>query len=158
VCLHTSRYSEANEYLYTENIFDSLFFESVLYLPRAILPQRLTSIRSLYFLWYLEEPPLVRKRPKEHLHLRYDKDVWTTMWQNLTMMTGLTDLGIQLYIDPIYHDWWATEELKLLQVVKPITAPKKFDLYLPFPTTAKKSELAQFPCRIIRTPDSASYP
>jgi hypothetical protein len=80
------------------------------------------------------------------------------MWQNLAIMTGLTELGIQLYIDPIYHDWWATEELKLLQVVKPVTAPKKFDLYLPFPSTAKKSELAQFPCNIIRTPDSAAYP
>jgi hypothetical protein len=129
-----------------------------LYLPRVILPQRLTSIRSLYFLWYLEEPPIIRKRPKEHLHLRYDKDVWTTMWQNLTMMTGLTDLGIQLYIDPIYHDWWAAEELELLQVVKSVKAPKKFDMYLPFASTAKKSELAQFPCQIIRTPDSAAYP
>jgi hypothetical protein len=80
------------------------------------------------------------------------------MWENLTMMTGLTDLGIQLYIDPVYHSWWATEELELLQVVKPVTAPKKFDLYLPFPSIAEKSELAQFPCRIIRTPHSAAYP
>jgi len=153
-----SRYAEAKEYLYSENVFDSLFSESVLYLPRVILPQRLTLIRSLYFFWYLKDPPLVRKRPKEHLHLRYDKDVWTTMWQNLTMMTGLTDLGIQLYIDSTYHDLWTAEELKLLQAVKPVTAPKNFDLYLPFRSVAKKSQLAQFPCKIIRTSDSSSYP
>jgi len=80
------------------------------------------------------------------------------MWQNLTMMTGLTDLGIQLYIDPIYHDEWAAEELELLQMVKHVTAPKRFDLYLPFPTAAKMAELAQFPCQIIRTPDGLAYP
>jgi hypothetical protein len=129
----------------------------MLYLPRCILPQRLTAIRSLYFVWYLEAPPLIERRPKEHLHRRYDKAVWTTMWKNLSMMKGLNDLGIQLYIDPIYHTWWAAEEIELFQNTKTVTAPKKFEIYVPFPTTAKESELAQFPCKLIRTVDNSEY-
>lgn len=79
------------------------------------------------------------------------------MWQNLSMMKSLTDLTIQLYISPIYHSWWAVEELRLLQTTKTVTAPKRFDLYVPFPTIAEESAFAQFPCQVIRITNEPEY-
>lgn len=119
-------YQETICILYEDNIFDLNHVDTLAYLRRTVLPQRLDQIRVLnftfYFKWFMRDV------------VPYDLTTWSETCNSLARLAGLEELKMHL-----------TESLVLYQVGKPcqwaqileplmqIMIPKKFQVVVPLP-------------------------
>ncbi|KAH7336257.1 hypothetical protein BKA65DRAFT_506003 [Rhexocercosporidium sp. MPI-PUGE-AT-0058] len=130
-------YTETIDLLYTENTFDVLDNDAMLFLPRLLLPQRVNTITSLRFSWRLRSPPSTlppshwmqdqRKAAKRNKKSNDYREAWFTTWNNLSRMEGLRKLTLELNILFSRAAEWTVEEL---DIVKSVTVPGTLNLVL----------------------------
>ncbi len=146
-----SSYSEAIVYLYSSNVFDTVFKNVVLDLPRLILRQHLDAIGSLRFIWDIIVP-IALTRDRKTISLYYNDRSWKNIWKNLSEMKGLRNLRVELSIPSLWHGIWTTAEPPILEPIMAVIIPEHFTLMLPFPSTEWEAALKGFPCQILNTP------
>ena len=108
-----SSYSETVEILYKENTFDFNHLESLIDLPKTILPQRLALIHSLRLCWTFTLP-FVQEVPSRLVGLPadlwppppYDASTWGLACEAIACMRGLKIISMNLSClsDVFYHD------------------------------------------------------
>jgi hypothetical protein len=134
-------YSEAVEYLYSTNAFslssDRDEIPTVNYLSYYFLPQRLVQVRELRIHWQLDNVPIFAW----HGLFPSEKEDWFRSWEAIRKMTGLRRLHVNLEF--AFNGWggflgwgddegkWEEKATEMLAVVKEITAPSEFVVYLP---------------------------
>ncbi|KAL2076238.1 hypothetical protein VTL71DRAFT_1181 [Oculimacula yallundae] len=133
-------YTEAIDITYSSNTFHiggNFIFE---FLPLAILPQRLNTIRTLRLTCiFLGGPPpcdmhIWEKCSKEDLRiLKKRQEKWLNIWRTLSQMTGLRQLHVRLEIGWEWEKLSHHSAVELLGPVKQVTKPDLFVLTLPFP-------------------------
>ncbi|KAF2728019.1 hypothetical protein EJ04DRAFT_399534, partial [Polyplosphaeria fusca] len=121
-------YSEAIEYLYTTYTFSISSIRTphsaMVYLPMAMLPQRLRQIREL------------------HLTLGYEYDVFTTAfqekwhktWSLINQMEGLKHLTLEIHAEERTDEkgeYFYDKRNGFLEHIKEVTGPETFVLTLP---------------------------
>jgi hypothetical protein len=101
-------YQEAVELPYSTDIFDVDDLATLVYWPRAILPNRLAAVRNLRVNWEVFWPPLTKTDPNgsytyesacnyERVRLKHSNEVWLEFWNTVAMkMAGLQDLRITI--------------------------------------------------------------
>lgn len=120
-------YTEAISILYEENTFDINHLDTILYLQRSVLLQRLNQIRSVSLAWDFRYATAASPPP-------YDLDTWRHVCSVLATFTGLHELtmhlsgavDIGLGAHPKYR--W----VPLLGSLTCIKPKEKFDVYLPW--------------------------
>jgi hypothetical protein len=144
------RYSEAINLLYSSNQFVVANDDIVEFMPRILLPRRINALQSLYFDWRIRgSPPYPRNNSSSNEGIDLKIRTWTTIWKNLADMEGLRKLYVDLYVDHTLWDTIRTADTSLL--VKPImavTAPRYFELRLPFTCRLGKELWEELPCQI----------
>jgi hypothetical protein len=134
-------YSEAVEYLYSANAFslssDRDEIPTINYLSYYFLPQRLVQVRELRIHWQLDNVPIFAW----HGLFPSEKEDWFRSWEAIRKMTGLRRLHVNLEF--AFNGWggllgwgddegkWEEKATEMLAVVKEITAPSEFVVYLP---------------------------
>ncbi|KAL2054458.1 hypothetical protein ABVK25_005206 [Lepraria finkii] len=144
-------YSEAIEFLYSQNMFKILNEDCLSYLPQLLLPQRINAIRYIRFEWFLKHAPdaETHQSKKDAAH---NFVIWKTVWQNLASMQGLEHLWIELDIDKTWKHEWMEQQSTVFEPVKAVTRPKYFKLIIPFREDLEQARLAELPCQV-RRPD-----
>ncbi|KAL6708589.1 hypothetical protein ACN47E_002570 [Coniothyrium glycines] len=128
-------YSESIAHLYRPHAFSLLHVTHLLYLPTRVPSQRLCQIRTLRLRWAIRALPYLRRGPSNRIAYREDTENWERGWAILAGMTGLRDLYVVL-VDPSPQQMWERNWLelegRLLQPVKEVTKPNRFELVLPY--------------------------
>lgn len=106
------------------------------YLPRALLPQRINTIRTLRFFWELPNiPPTIIpgfSGPGLEIHLKRQKK-WRKIWHIISTMAGLRELHVKLNVTTEWATLNKEAAADLLEPIKQVTKPEFFLLSLPFP-------------------------
>ena len=106
------------------------------YLPLALLPQRINTIRTLRFFWGLPNyPPTIIpgfSGPGLEVHLKRQK-IWKKIWHIISTMAGLRELHIKLNATTEWATLNREAAVDLLEPIKQVTKPEVFLLSLPFP-------------------------
>ena len=122
------------------------------YLPLALLPQRLNTIRFLkvscdfsgippldlpYWAQYFSEEDLrvVTKR----------KEKWQKMWRIIAGMEGLQRLHVRLLVNDGWYTLNRESAAELLEPVKQVTRPQSFVLSIPIPAMYEGMSLPSRP-------------
>jgi len=93
-------YSEAIDYLYSENAFSFRSPEPFYLFATSILPRRLNLIKSIYLCFVvLEEDTIIPALGKPVS--------WESVWKELSEMKGLEVLRTELNNQVFIHDIWA---------------------------------------------------
>jgi hypothetical protein len=144
------RYSEAIDLLYSTNQFVVTHADIIEFMPRLLLPQRINAIQSLYFDWRIRGSPpcpITDSSPNEDNDLK--SRTWTTIWKNLAGMEGLRELYVDLYVDHTRWDIIRTADTSsLVKPIMAVTAPRYFELRLPFTCRLDKELWEGLPCQI----------
>ena len=146
-----NRYSEAIEFLYSQNTFKILNEDCLSYLPQLLLPQRINAIRYICFEWFLKHAPDVESHQSKK-DAAHNFVAWKTIWQNLASMQSLKHLWIELDIDKTWKHEWMERQSTVLEPIKAVTRPKHFKLIIPFYEDLEQARLAELPCQV-RHPD-----
>lgn len=131
------RYCEAAPRLYAPHTFSLLHITHLLYLPSRIPQQRLNAIRTLRLRWTIRALPYFRRGGSRCVAYPEDTANWKKAWDIFASMQSLRDLRVVL-IDPsrdsIWEGHWLEIEDVLLEPVKKVTGPRRFELMLPYAT------------------------
>jgi hypothetical protein len=119
-------YTEAMPVLYESNVFDFKHLDTLLYLNRTVLSQRLRQIRVLNLSWHLR-----------HGVTEYDPPNDFTSWREtclvLATFTGLQDLSVHVVSRHFIRGSLYEEDCRpLLEALTLIKPAKRFDVYLPW--------------------------
>ncbi|KAH7386057.1 hypothetical protein BKA66DRAFT_415775 [Pyrenochaeta sp. MPI-SDFR-AT-0127] len=144
-------YSEAIEYLYTDNSFslstDIDEIPTIDYFSHFFLPQRLTQIRDLFFYWELDSfnYHLMTQTPNPVL------DQWYKSWGALGKLSGLRRLRVSLVFrythwSDYYEELWKERWVEMLEPLKTITAPRDFVVTLPDRRCSTAIDLGESHC------------
>lgn len=133
-------YLETISILYGYNTIQLRTPNCVMYLNRLLLPQRINEIRTLHLHWYVAAPPSADT-------VEYQD--WRKAWRSIASMEGLAHLRVELDTVSQRQHQWSCEESRLLEDVKLVTRPQKFELSLSWPTPQGGVPL-QLPCEISR--------
>ncbi|KAH8585659.1 hypothetical protein B0O99DRAFT_696262 [Bisporella sp. PMI_857] len=138
--LMTSRqiYTETIGLTYSSNTFETHDERVLEYLPLLLLPQRISTIRSLRFTWRFQRYPPLEDHLDPEVTSRSDQELrrlsWVTIWSHIAAMPHLQTLQVKL---DVYDVWWGSfnEESAriLLNPIRAVTTPETFILSLPFP-------------------------
>lgn len=118
-------YAETVTVLYEDNIFDLDFLDTLFYLKRPVLPQRLNQIHILNLSWHFKYSVANANPP-------YDITTWRESCNVLANFTGLRKLTVhlassfELPAGMKWKDWWGPL-LEQLTWIKPV---KRFDVFL----------------------------
>jgi hypothetical protein len=127
-------YSEAIEYLYSTNSFVVSDVAVIAHLPLLLLPQRINSIVSLRFTWFIRAcPPLQSGIQAKNAQSLASQIVWDKVWNNISSMQHLRKLQVCLMVSS--HFWQDINQKDLQVLLDPInkvTRPDTFILKLPF--------------------------
>ncbi|KAK2589393.1 hypothetical protein QQS21_012931 [Conoideocrella luteorostrata] len=134
-------YRESIDILYRDNIFDINHVDTLIYMERTVLPQRLQQIRALSLTW-----AFLKLDPRE----LYSLGTWRDTCALLATLTGLRQLTVHLSkLEPGQqneHLW--RPALEALQQIGPID---RFDVYLPWTEAMCWREAARnrYPFRLV---------
>lgn len=116
------RYSETIDFLYSCNTFDTRDADVIAFLPRLLLPHRISKIQKLQILLSVSMPPSYPSlfdRPevipakKLHKARKFDhsyRKLWDAMWNNLSEMEGLVTLMVELNMLGRHNHLWETND------------------------------------------------
>lgn len=113
-------YAEAIDLLYSENAFYTAVPQSLFLIPQTLLPQRISSIRSLNIYLSVTAANGFYKH-----HLR-------KVWEALTRLDGLKTLHITLDTPFMWRRHWIPNQRFVLEPLKDLKSPKALRLTLPW--------------------------
>lgn len=146
-------YSEAVPHLYTQHTFSLLHLTHLLYLPSRLPVPRLNTIRTLRLRWAIRALPYLRRGPSKRLAYPDDTSNWARGWAILAGMQGLRDVYVVL-VDPSHDQMWERNwnELEgfLLEPVKEVTRPWKFELLLPYASCGLAHDMGDSPVKLTK--------
>lgn len=118
-------YTEAVSMLYQDNIFDVDHVDTLLYMKRCILPQRLHQITRLNYSWDFSQP-VYPDSP------RYK--TWCEACNVLSTLSRLQELTIHLTgtFDITSKDYEGKSWVPLLDGLKQVKATRRYDVYIPW--------------------------
>ena len=120
------------------------------HLPQLLLPQRINAIRALEFDWYLENKVPIYTDIKDKKHFRNYEREWCMIWQTLASMSGLRTLRVKLDIAKVSQRRWKVCESTVLQSAAAVTAPRDFELALPWASRFQDPAINTLPCRVTK--------
>jgi hypothetical protein len=116
------RYSEAIDFLYSCNTFDTRDVDVIAFLPRLLLPHRINAIRNLQILLSVSMPPSypslfdqpdfipAKKLQKARKYDHHYRNLWDAMWNNLSEMEGLVTLMVELNMLGRHDHLWEADD------------------------------------------------
>jgi hypothetical protein len=100
------------------------------------LRSRINAIRhyTLELLWPYGRAPIAKKvaRDGDYHHQ------WQQLWTVISSMEGLQVLIVHLGTDSLYVNEWREHEVALLEPVKRVTRPERFELTLTWPSRQQR--------------------
>ena len=150
-------YSEAIDYLYSENTFEIL--DAVGFMPFcvSVLPHRFNRIRSLRFghqvtAALLNNDPAVLPSYRPYSLPPHDPSAWGKCWNLIADMENLQELHVTLEMSPAFITWpgvgarpFSREgEKRLLAPLHRVVQPANWQLYVNWPETWSEFEAAPF--------------
>jgi hypothetical protein len=148
-----NRYSEAIPHLYKPHTFSLLHATHLLCLPSRTPQQRLDSIRTLRLRWAIRALPYLRRGPAHRLAYHEDTMNWEKGWAILASMQGLRDLHVVITDPSPQHMWesnWLELETLLLEPVRKVVLPRRFELVLPYAGCDVKRNMGESRVRLRR--------
>ncbi|KAF2710257.1 hypothetical protein K504DRAFT_255337 [Pleomassaria siparia CBS 279.74] len=146
-------YTETIPYLYTQNAFSLLHITHLLYLPSRLPSPRIKTIRILRLRWGIRALPYLRRGPSKHLAYPEDTSNWARAWSILAGMQSLRHLYVVL-VDPsrdaMWERSWKELESFLLEPVKGVVVPSRFELMLPYASCSTSYDMGQSPVRLMK--------
>jgi hypothetical protein len=130
------RYTEAAPHLYSPHIFSLLHITHLLFLPTHVPQPRLDTIRILRLKWAIRGMPYFHRNPSSK-RPAYPEDTanWEKGWDIMSRMKALRDLRVVI-VDPspdsTWEAHWLGVEEVLMDAVKRVQTPRRFDLLLPY--------------------------
>jgi hypothetical protein len=153
-----NRYSEAVPYLYNPHTFSLLHATHLLYLPSRTPQQRLDSIRTLRLRWAIRALPHLRRGPAHRLAYHEDTANWEKGWAILASLQSLRSLCV-VVTDPspqrMWEGNWLELEALLLEPVKRVVRPGRFELVLPYAGCDVERDMGESRVRL-RRPEGGS--
>ncbi|KAF2810820.1 uncharacterized protein BDZ99DRAFT_289768 [Mytilinidion resinicola] len=126
------RYSECIDLLYSSNTFKPNDVQSLLWLSTRLQPQRFHAIRVLEFDYYVKTlPGYANLDYGSSTYIRGSAEDWYFVWRVISSMRGLRHLHVELVIENWIERAWLTHEDELLQPVRKVVIPPRFDLVMP---------------------------
>ncbi|MCJ1372319.1 hypothetical protein MMC20_003542 [Loxospora ochrophaea] len=117
-------YTETISMLYGDNIFDINHLDTLMYLQRSVLPQRLNQIQVLNFTWYFVYPTVGSSVP-------YNLATWREACDVLASFAGLQELMLHLTgSDLTPGTFGRSQQGPVLEALTRIKTAKKFDVFL----------------------------
>lgn len=119
-------YKETISMLYADNIFDINHLDTIIYLQKSVLPQRLDQMCALNLTWNFRYSTPSSPAP-------YDIGTWRETCDILASFTGLQELTIHLTGNELTPGaYLKSRRGPLLQAFAHIKVTKRFDVFLPW--------------------------
>lgn len=146
-------YAEAVSTLYQDNIFDIDHLDTLLYMKRCILPQRLRQITRLNFSWDFSQPVY----PDSPRH-----KTWCEACDVLSSLSRLQELTIHLTgtFDVTSEYYESKSWVPLLDALKQVKATRRYDVYIPWSEEECSRAAAEndFPFTLVSRPQKPLTP
>lgn len=146
-------YAEAVSMLYQDNIFDIDHVDTLLYMKRCILPQRLHQITRLNYSWDFSQP-VYPDSP------RYK--TWREACNVLLSLSRLQELTIHLTgtFDVTSEYYESKSWVPLLDGLKQVKATRRYDVYIPWSEEECSRAAAEndFPFTLVSRPQKPLTP
>jgi hypothetical protein len=146
-------YAEAVSMLYQDNIFDIDHVDTLLYMKRCILPQRLHQITRLNYSWDFSQP-VYPDSP------RYK--IWCEACNVLLSLSRLQELTIHLTgtFDVTSEYYESKSWVPLLDGLKQVKATRRYDVYIPWSEEECSRAAAEndFPFTLVSRPQKPLTP
>ncbi|OCK73960.1 hypothetical protein K432DRAFT_387092 [Lepidopterella palustris CBS 459.81] len=144
-------YSESIEFLYTHTTFSILYTPHLLHLSLLLPAPRLSSIRTLCIRWHIRGLPYYTRPGRPGVAFPEDTAHWQRLWQIIANLQGLRDLYVVL-VDINWKEQWLALEKTLLEPVKLVVRPERFELVLPWEESDVGIDVGASACRLRRPP------
>ncbi|KAF2491696.1 hypothetical protein BU16DRAFT_126349 [Lophium mytilinum] len=142
-------YSESIDLLYSSNTFKPQNVQSLLWLSTRLQPQRFHAIRVVEFDYLIKRLPGYVIIPEDSSkYIPESAEDWCFVWGVVSSMRGLRHLHVELVIEHRMEGAWLAHEDRLLQQVRRVVIPPRFDLVMPF-RGCRQYDMGPSSCRLL---------